>query len=369
MSIKAVTGLQGHGKTYETVKTAILPAIESGRRVVTNIRGLNMDAIKAYISESKGGTAIAGGPLAFGDILTIDTSQVTAIGFFPVLDDQSVYDPNTPSIVLPGDLVILDEAWRWWSTDSKIPDQHMAFWREHRHFVGGKGDTCDLIVISQSVSDLHRKLRSVIELTTICSKPKELGITSAYMCDVYSRATLKRGDYLGTHRYKYDKKIFALYKSYSGTVPGKENILDKRQNVLGKAGILIGVGVVGLSLSIWSIYSWYHSKLQSGTPNAAPQNQTPQAQAPTGVNPPPSTPVHQPIASSPQSLLSPSANANPRAVGYIRVDGQMVVVLETPEGRFRFADNVDTYRITSHAINVDIDGAKLVPWSGGVKGK
>jgi hypothetical protein len=47
----------------------------------------------------------------------------------------------------------------------------------------------------------------------------------------------------------------------------------------------------------------------------------------------------------------------------------MVVVLETPEGRFRFADNVDTYRITSHAINVDIDGAKLVPWSGGVKGK
>jgi zona occludens toxin len=301
--------------------------------------------------------------------LTIDTSQVTAIGFFPVLDDQSVYDPNTPSIVLPGDLVILDEAWRWWSTDSKIPDQHMAFWREHRHFVGGKGDTCDLIVISQSVSDLHRKLRSVIELTTICSKPKELGITSAYMCDVYSRATLKRGDYLGTHRYKYDKKIFALYKSYSGTVPGKENILDKRQNVLGKAGNSnrrgcsrpVVVDLVNLLL--------YHSKLQSGTPNAAPQNQTPQAQAPTGVNPPPSTPVHQPIASSPQSLLSPSANANPRAVGYIRVDGQMVVVLETPEGRFRFADNVDTYRITSHAINVDIDGAKLVPWSGGVKGK
>jgi zona occludens toxin len=62
MSIKAVTGLQGHGKTYETVKTAILPAIESGRRVVTNIRGLNMDAIRP-ISPKARGTAIAGVPL------------------------------------------------------------------------------------------------------------------------------------------------------------------------------------------------------------------------------------------------------------------------------------------------------------------
>jgi zona occludens toxin len=299
--------------------------------------------------------------------LTIDTSQVTAIGFFPVLDDQSVYDPNVPSIVLPGDLVILDESWRWWSTDSKIPEQHMAFWREHRHFVGGKGDTCDLIVISQSVSDLHRKLRSVIELTTICSKPKELGITSAYMCDVYSRATLKRGTISEPIATSTIRRYLHCTKAIRAT-PGKENILDKRQNVLGKAGILIGVGVVGLSLSIWSIYSWYQSKLQSDTLTRATKSDS----AIAGSNRSESAAfdsVHQPIASSSPSLLSSSANANPRAVGYIRVDGQMVVVLETPEGRFRFADNVDTYRITLHAINVDIDGAKLVPWSGGVKGK
>jgi zona occludens toxin len=168
--------------------------------------------------------------------LTIDTSQVTAIGFFPVLDDQSVYDPNVPSIVLPGDLVILDESWRWWSTDSKIPDQHMAFWREHRHFVGGKGDTCDLIVISQSVSDLHRKLRSVIELTTICSKPKELGITSAYMCDVYSRATLKRGTISEPIATSTIRRYLHCTKAIRHCSAKKRTFLDKRQNVLRQGG-------------------------------------------------------------------------------------------------------------------------------------
>ena len=54
MSIKAVTGLQGHGKTYETVKTAIVPAIESGRRVVTNIRGLNRVLIYPRAKDGKG---------------------------------------------------------------------------------------------------------------------------------------------------------------------------------------------------------------------------------------------------------------------------------------------------------------------------
>lgn len=359
MSIKAATGLQGHGKTYETVKTAIVPAIESGRRVVTNIRGLNLEAIKEYIAESKGGTAIAGGPLSFGDILTFDTDEVTAIGFFPVLDVKSVYDPNVPSIVLPGDLVIMDEAWRWWGTDSKIPPQHMAFWREHRHFVGTNGDTCDLIVISQSVTDIHRKLRSVVELTTICAKPKELGITSAYLCDVYSRATLKKSDYLGTHRYKYDKKIFSLYDSYSGGKPGKENVLDKRQNILGKASIFIGVGLVGLVVSIWSLYSWFNSKIE-------PEKKELPTQLKTADIKTDQVKAIVPIQSAPAATVS---SGNPRAVGYMRIDGQMIVVIETPEGKHRFAENVDTYRLTSHSINVELDGAKLVPWAGGGKGK
>lgn len=359
MSIKAVTGLQGHGKTYETVKTAVVPGIASGRRIVTNIRGLNIDKIRAYIASGKGGTALAGGSQDAGDILTIETSQVTATGFFPVLDAQSVYDKNVPSIVLPGDLVILDEAWRFWGTDCKVPEQHMAFWREHRHFVGENGDTCDLIVISQSITDIHRKLRAVIELSTICCKPKELGITSAYLCDVYSRATLKKGDFLGTHRYKYDKEIFALYESYSGGKAGKENVLDKRQNVLGKAGVLIVIGSLGLLLSVYSLWSWWHSKLNADAKGeSVTQSSQTQPQAKPAA-----------VAQIVPGAASSAKDGNPRAVGYLVTDGKMIAVLETTEGKYRYAENVDTYRMTAHGINIELDGAKLVPWAGGGRTK
>ena len=40
MAISAYVGLPGHGKSYEVVKSVIIPAIASGRRVVSNIYGL-----------------------------------------------------------------------------------------------------------------------------------------------------------------------------------------------------------------------------------------------------------------------------------------------------------------------------------------
>jgi zona occludens toxin len=365
MSIKAVTGLQGHGKTYETVKTAVLPAIAQGRRVVTNIRGLDMQAIKAYLEtkNQQGGARESGGaPGDFGEILTVTNTVISEPGFLPALNSAQEYDPTIKSIVLPGDLVIVDEAWRFWGTDGRISDADMAFWREHRHFVGGVTKSCcDLIVISQSISDLHRKLRSVVELTTVCTKPKELGITSAYLCDVYTTARMVKGNYLGTHRQKYDKEIFPLYRSYAGAGPGKENVLDKRQNILGKAFWFLGIGIcLMVGIGIYS-YVVYKNKLESH------ENST--------AKPPVNDPIQKanPSVSSPQTInpissVVPGAvvgNSNPRAVGHLLIDGNVIVLIETNEGKFRYADNADTYRLTAHGINLELDGVKLVPWAGG----
>ncbi len=51
MAINCYTGLMGSGKTYEVVLSIIIPAVCQGRRVITNISGIDSDAIRAYCCE------------------------------------------------------------------------------------------------------------------------------------------------------------------------------------------------------------------------------------------------------------------------------------------------------------------------------
>ena len=52
MPINAYTGLMGSGKTYEVVTNVILPAVLQGRRIVTNIEGINIDQIHAHLEKT-----------------------------------------------------------------------------------------------------------------------------------------------------------------------------------------------------------------------------------------------------------------------------------------------------------------------------
>ncbi|EEQ1743507.1 zonular occludens toxin, partial [Escherichia coli] len=53
MSIFAYVGVPGSGKSYEVVSNVIVPAICEGRRVVTNIYGINYDEILDYAEKKK----------------------------------------------------------------------------------------------------------------------------------------------------------------------------------------------------------------------------------------------------------------------------------------------------------------------------
>lgn len=54
--------------------------------------------------------------------------------FFPVENETDGGATVTPGFVQPGDLLVVDEAWKLWATDRRISDEHMAFFRMHRHF-------------------------------------------------------------------------------------------------------------------------------------------------------------------------------------------------------------------------------------------
>src|SRR5215472_16452202 len=115
MAINAYCGVMGSGKSYEVVSGPLLDAVARGRRVVTNIDGVNEEAIHDYLHEKRG---IADDEL--GAIVHVRTDDMLRDGFFPVEVEGQGGAMVTPGFVKPGDLLVVDEAWKLWATDKKI---------------------------------------------------------------------------------------------------------------------------------------------------------------------------------------------------------------------------------------------------------
>ena len=166
------------------------------------------------------------------------------------------------------DLVLVDEAWRFWGLGDKICKNHMIFFREHRHFVDERGFTCDLVVIVQDISDLHRSLKNVIELTFRTTKLKSLGLNKSYRVDMYESYKV-RAKPMSQEVKRYNKDFFKFYSSYTGG-PGKERAIDSRQNILGqkKLWFIAGGAVLMLVLSISSVWRYFHRAKPDDKPAA-----------------------------------------------------------------------------------------------------
>jgi zona occludens toxin len=119
MAISVYTGLQGSGKSYEVVSEVIVPAIAQGRRVVTNVDGISDELIREYAAQKY--------KVDFeklGSVVHVTNGDVFETKFFPYYDSKK--ESHTDTVVQPGDLVCIDEAWRFWpATGAKIP---MAFY-------------------------------------------------------------------------------------------------------------------------------------------------------------------------------------------------------------------------------------------------
>lgn len=400
MSITVYTGLLGSGKSYEAVKNVILPALLLGRRVVTNIAGLNQELCYEYLVKQGHDRS------KFGTVQVVTNERVLEPSFFPgeasktrfkfkipewiplrelehYADEFSLntsknftktvfqlmlpelrllhgrgidigsclvaaalkewkgfeahwfYDKPVgevfaeledlgPPIVQGGDLVVIDEAWRYWAdSEGRLPAEHMNFFRMHRHYLNESGICCDLLILIQDFPSLNRFLRGVCELVLNFSKLKALGLVSRYRVSVYEGKPSKRTLISTSPWQKYDKEIFPLYKSYDG-VGGKELRIDDRQNLF-KNKWFVGIMVVALIGSVWGSiwFIGYISKLRSGN-NAA--------SAPQGID-------TQNSSGNPSSISSISNTGavlsdEVRLVGVLeRSTGESLVLLQAQDGR------------------------------------
>ena len=261
MSIKAYVGRMGSGKSYEVVSVVILGAIRRGRRVVSNIAGLNYEAMVELL-EAEGMSRDS-----LGQLVQVEHAQVLEPTFWRTDKDAEL---GVEAFIQPGDLVALDEVWRFWSgfaakgdDNSKRPERVMNFYRMHRHFTHPEtGVACDVALITQDVMDISRQVRAVIEETYRMEKLTAIGSTKRYRVDVFQGGKISRAPLRQLQR-SYDPRYFPLYSSHSqkkeGAADAREENIDGRGNILRGAlfkiiipvGLLVGLGAVYVVMSFF----------------------------------------------------------------------------------------------------------------------
>ena len=131
MSIIAYAGLPGAGKSYSAVANVIIPQMAKGRTIYHNL-----ELVEAEILIKTEGK---------GTLVQIQKDWTA---------EQVV--TNMP----PGAVVILDEVWQYWRAGIKaneVPDNQMAFFKEHRHSVGEDGYATEMLILDQDLGSAVAK--------------------------------------------------------------------------------------------------------------------------------------------------------------------------------------------------------------------
>lgn len=340
MAITAYVGTSGSGKTYEVVVNVILPALRSGRRVVANIRGLHYDEMRAFLLEE-------GIPAAqIGEVVSYQRDQLNAPGFF-------MTDAQQQAFLRGGDLLIIDECWSFALPGSKIPADLFEFFRMHRQYVNAAGVSCDVVLISQSMQDIDRKVKVNIEKYFSMSKLLTLGMKKQYAVDTFQGYRLSKVDRARRLLRRYNPKFYPFYSSYAGK-GGDEREVDGRLNILKSPFFLVGMPLafVVFVVGLWAAYRLiFVGKLGTDKKGDAPVS------AAVGSSP----------VGAPGGPLAAVSGGDWRAAGFYNVNGRFVAVLDQG-GRIRFYASPVNYVLTGSDFQVQIDGKFATAYSGSPAG-
>lgn len=342
MPINVYTGLMRSGKSYEVVSQVILEAVAQGRRVVTNVDGIDNDLIQAYVAE-----VWKADLSTLGQVVHCTNEQVFSPHFFPYYDDKK--GSVTDTFCQPGDLVCIDEAWRFWGTDSKIIKEHKSFFLEHGHFVHPvTGVACDLVLMIQDMSTLHRFVRSVVAFSFRTHKKVSLGLSGTYSVNMWEGSKMTSTTKIGTWVRNYNKAIFPLYSSFKGGVQGKTVNVDSRQNIFASKKLwLMGFALLACGcFSVYGVKRFFSSKQPQNSDSAQPASAS----------------VPDPIKQGKRSETSNVSEAW-RIAGLLTVGSKSFVVLSGEGGRVRL-EHPSAFQNAGAVMVGEVEGQRVTTWSG-----
>lgn len=339
MAISAYIGIPGSGKSYEAVCNVIIPAFTSGRRVVTNIYGLQKDKITERY------------PDATGEIIVVDNDDVLKADFFPFKGGEG-------SFCQFGDLIVIDEAWRIFGSDKDMTAEKKSFIAEHRHFTHPEtGISCDLVIVNQSLSNIARFLKDKIETTYRMRKLKALGLNNHYCIDVYSGHKIYKSNLVTSYRNKYNPDIFELYKSYEGN-NGNEKQTDKRQSIWnsGKVRFFLVLFPLMFIGSGWLIYSFFST---FGRSDPSPDLTTTDVRDAAMFRSSAATPAPD----TPSEPAEPPLSTEWRISGRMTSEGRAFVILVNGAGVLR-AVPASSFNYKGMLMSGIIDGERVTLYTG-----
>lgn len=357
MALNLYTGQPGAGKTYSVVAHVIIPALKKGRHVVTNI------------------------PLEDELLVQVFGGQITQ------LPHDALDDPDLPDNIPHGCVAVVDECWNRWPSGqrvSKAPKGDLHWLKEHRHRVDDKGNSMQVVLVTQDPSDLASWVRKLIKHTFWMEKLDTLGADNSFTVKIYKGCptgeNIPRRYLIRQSVGQYDPSVYQYYQSATQSAifdVGDEAVMDRRTSIWRSPGMIAQMVLSPLAF-VGACFWLYHTAIEvSGDDQlASDQEVVAQTEPSSLVNPPPQfhpQPVADPAPAVVISSLPPSGLW--RVVGYIHpgTDGdqsartftQSWAVLATQTGAVR---RVPLTRCHPYEDGVnwscDIDGERITPWSG-----
>lgn len=225
--INLLLGASGAGKSYEACVYHILPALQRGRKVITNLP-LDLDRWAAldpaYLSlieirnkpQQIRGTWEPTREEGAYNVRSVDSwmpPEPLARCFAGVWD---YYDEWRHEQTKVGALFVIDEA------QNVIPKSGCSVAVEewvalHRHW------RCDVIYVTQSYGKLSQAIRENVQMVYRLRKMVAWGKPDNYIRKVQDGL---RGEVLNEGQRKYEKRYFGLYRSHTQGESGSETMAD-----------------------------------------------------------------------------------------------------------------------------------------------
>lgn len=192
MAINLITGRPGSGKSYEAVAFHVLPRLQDGRHIVTNLP-LNREAFAQLDPE-----------YAARIHVVVPTGE-NPIPFYRDYDYTQYEGLKSEKGV--GPLYVVDEAHMAIPAGNKNSDRTTLEWYAvHRH------SATDVLLITQNANKLHKYVTALIEVHVILSKNTALGSVKSYRRSVRDGCN---GQQVGTIEVKkYKPEFFKLYSTH-----------------------------------------------------------------------------------------------------------------------------------------------------------
>jgi zona occludens toxin len=226
-----VIGENGGGKSYNAMKGQILPALKEGRRVLTNMRGI--DDIECHVAQAH---------YVGKSVKEIEGLIVT----FPEHETYRFYE-----LVEPGMLIIIDEAHAHFpATDTK--NQKTAYdWvsMEHRQM------KCDIAFITQIPSSLNKKFFELASQFRLYAKASHLGMKNSYTEAVY-RFDLSKDNRISKSRpIAFKDEVYPTYKGHrEDAVEHEERVSHKSIFSSKSVQLLLLLSTVGIFVPVYMLW-------------------------------------------------------------------------------------------------------------------